>query len=218
MQTVYANLTSGWPPSDCLSAAGQGSYPPGPAQPTGDLGCAVNNSGQHVFVWTDTSLAILSIAASNSMSFGDLHRWWQGLSGSEPAPAGSADPAPQPLTGVTATLSTYFDSINARNYRQAWSQLSPADQSANPYPGFAAGQSTTTIRYWQLHGVAPGPVAGTYIASVTFQSHQNPSEAPDKSDSCDDWTLNYTMIQTSGRWLIDAAKPQPGVPAYQSCG
>ena len=55
------------------------------------------------------------------------------LSGPAPAPAGSAATSPQPLTGITATLSTYFGTINARNYRLAWSQLSPADQSANPY-------------------------------------------------------------------------------------
>jgi hypothetical protein len=136
----------------------------------------------------------------------------------EPGPTGSAAPSPQPQTGITATLSTYFSAINGRNYRLAWSQLSPADQSANPYPGFAAGQSTTTIRSPMLHGIAPGSLPGTYIASITFQSHQNPSEAPNQRDSCDDWTLNYTMIESSGRWLIDAANPQPGVPAYQSCG
>lgn len=218
MQTAYANLTRGWPPSDCVAAAGQGSYPPGSAQPTGDRGCAVSNSGQHVIVWTDSRLAVLGITASTSMNLADLYQWWQSLSGPAPAPAGSAATSPQPLTGITATLSTYFGAINARNYRLAWSQLSPADQSANPYAGFAAGQSTTTIQYWQLHGIAPGSLPGSYTASVTFRSYQNPSEAPNQSDSCDDWTLNYTMVESSGRWLINGANPQPGVPAYQSCG
>ena len=140
------------------------------------------------------------------------------LGGPEPASAGSAAASPEPLTGITATLSTYFGAINARNYRLAWSQLSPADQSANPYAEFAAGQSTTTIPYWQLHGITVGSLPGTYLATVTFRSYQNPSEAPNQSDSCDDWTLNYTMIQGSGGWLIDHASPQPGIPTYHSCG
>jgi hypothetical protein len=114
-------------------------------------------------------------------------------------------------------LSTYFDAINARNYRLAWSQFSAANQSANPYAGFAAGESTTTIRYWHLQNIANGPLSGTYIATVTFRSYQNPSKAPNQNDSCDDWTLNYTMIQNSGHWLIGEANPRPGVPEYQSC-
>jgi len=122
-----------------------------------------------------------------------------------------------PSTGITATLHTYFDAINARNYRLAWSQLSPSNQSDNPFDGFVRGESTTTIRNLQLHGIASGPLSGTYIASVTFRSYQNPSKAPNHSDSCDDWTLDYTMVQSSGRWLIERANPQPGVPAYQSC-
>ncbi len=120
-------------------------------------------------------------------------------------------------TEIAATLHTYFDAINARNYRLAWSQFSPSNQSDNPYDGFVRGESTTTIRNLQLHGIASGPLAGTYIASVTFRSYQNPSKAPNHSESCDDWTLDYTMIQGSGGWLIDGANPQPGVPAHQNC-
>ena len=69
-----------------------------------------------------------------------------------------------------------------------------------------------------LHGITAGSQPGTYVAKITFRSYQDPSQAPNYSDSCDDWTLDYTMIQSSGRWLIDSANAAPGVPEYQSCG
>ncbi len=220
LQNAYAGLTRGLPSGNCTSAAGQGSYSlRSSSQPAGELACFVNSkTGQHVYLWTDSRLAILSIAASEGMTFADLYQWWQGDSGPEPTPLESQVTRPQPLSGITATLSAYFDAINARNYRLAWSQLSPANQSGNPYTQFAAGVSTTTIADWKLHGIASGPRPGTYIAFVTFRSYQNPSEAPNHSDSCDVWTLNYTMIPSSGRWLISEANPHPGVPGYQRCG
>jgi len=142
---------------------------------------------------------------------------------SQPANDASSQPAggtgsAQPASGITATLAAYFNAINARNYQVAWSELSAANQAANPYAQFAAGESSTTIQNVYLHGIAAGSQPGTYVAEITFRSHQDPSQAPNHSDSCDDWTLDYTMIQSSGRWLIDTANAAPGVPEYQSCG
>jgi hypothetical protein len=142
---------------------------------------------------------------------------------SQPANGASSQPgggtgSAQPTSEITATLAAYFNAINARNYQVAWSELSAANQAANPYAQFAAGESSTTIQNVYLHGIAAGSQPGTYVAEITFRSHQDPSQAPNHSDSCDDWTLNYTMIQSSGRWLIDSASAAPGVPEYQSCG
>ena len=90
MQSAYASLTHGLPQGDCLSAAGYESYWQGSSpQPAGDLGCFVNDTGQRVFLWTDNRLAILSIAASKSMTFAGLNQWWQGDSGPEPTPRGA---------------------------------------------------------------------------------------------------------------------------------
>ena len=142
---------------------------------------------------------------------------------SQPANGASSQPgggtgSAQPASGITATLAAYFNAINARNYQVAWSELSAANQAANPYAQFAAGESSTTIQNVYLHGIAAGSQPGTYVAEITFRSHQDPSQAPNHSDSCDDWTLDYNMIQSSGRWLIDSANTAPGVPEYQSCG
>lgn len=218
LQSGYAGLTRGVPSGNCTAVSGQGSYTLGPSRSAGDLACYVNHLGQNVFLWTDNRLKILSIATSQSMTFADLYRWWQGDSGPERGSGGSQETQPHPLSGITATLSAYFNAINARNYHLAWSQLSPAGQSANPYAGFAAGESTTTIAGWQLHGITPGLRPGTYVAFVTFRSHQNPGQAPNHIDSCDDWTLNYTMTPASDRWLINQVHPRPGVAEYHTCG
>jgi hypothetical protein len=220
MRTAYAALAHGLPSGNCASAAGQGSYTIGSSpRPAGHLACfASSQTGQHLLVWTDRRLDILSVAASQSLTHAELYRWWQGDSGPERGPVGSAATQPHPLNGITATLAAYFDAINARKFGLAWSQLSPAEQSAIPYSALAAGDSTTTIAGWKVNAITPGPRPGTYIASVTFRSYQNPSKAPNGLDSCDDWTLDYTMIPTSGRWLIDHVNPLPGVPGYQSCG
>lgn len=142
---------------------------------------------------------------------------------SQPANGASSQPgggtgSAQPASGITATLAAYFNAINARNYQVAWSELSAANQAASPYAQFATGESSTTIQNVYLHRIAAGSQPGTYVAEITFRSHQDPSQAPNHSDSCDDWTLDYTMIQSSGRWLIDSANAAPGVPEYQSCG
>lgn len=139
-------------------------------------------------------------------------------SGNGSTQQGSGAGSTQTASAIAATLTAYFNAINAQNYQAAWSELSPADQAANPYSQFAAGLSTSTIQNLDLRGIAAGSQPGTYVVWVTFQSHQDPSKAPNQTDSCDDWTLYYTMVQSSGQWLIDSAKPPAGVSAYQSCG
>jgi hypothetical protein len=218
LQGAYASLTHGVPSGNCTAVSGQGSYTLGSSGSAGDLACYVNGVGQNAFLWTDNRLGILSYAASPSMTLADLHRWWQGDSGPEGGPGGSQTTQPHPLSGITATLSAYFDAINARNYRLAWSQLSPAARSGSPYSSFADGESSTTIAGWQLHGITTGARPGTYVAFVTFRSHQNPRQAPNRIDSCDDWALNYTMTPASGGWLINQVNPHPGVAEYHTCG
>ncbi len=53
--------------------------------------------------------------------------------------------------------------------------------------------------------------ARTVRVGLTFTSLQAPSKGPN-GDSCDIWTIDYTMIQAAdGSWLIDAARPDNGV-------
>jgi len=159
-----------------------------------------------------------SSAAGQASSGGQANAGSQQGSGAGSAQASSGTGSAQAASAIAATLTAYFNAINAQNYQAAWSELSPASQAGNPYSQFAAGLSTTAIQNLDLRSIAAGSQPGTYVVWVTFQSHQDPSKAPNQTDSCDNWTLDYTMVQSSGQWLIDSAKAPAGVSAYQSCG
>lgn len=218
MRHAYQALTRGLPPGNCMTTAGRGGYWVGsPRRAGGELACSASRRGLRVFVWTDRRLGILSYAVSSGATFAGLYQWWRGDSGPGPTPPGGKVTPPPPSSGIAGTLSAYFSGINTRNYRQSWFQLSAANQATGAYPQFAAGESTTTIAAWKLHGITRGASPGTYTAFVTFESHQDPAYAPNQSDSCDIWALDYTMIQRSGRWLIGQAGPHPGLPEYQTC-
>jgi hypothetical protein len=57
--------------------------------------------------------------------------------------------------------------------------------------------------------------AGSVLADVSFTSLQSPSKGPN-GDSCDDWTLAYTLVQLNGSWVIQQATGQ-GATTYQTC-
>jgi hypothetical protein len=44
---------------------------------------------------------------------------------------------------------------------------------------------------------------------------QSAADGPN-GDQCDNWTLEYTMINSGGSWLIDTVKGQAGV-IHTSC-
>lgn len=152
MQDIYDGLTQGVPSGDCTSETGQGSYSlQSSSQPVGDLACLTNNKDQRVFLWTDNSLAILSIAASSSMTFGDMHQWWLGDSGPEhtspgsqanrPQATGSAAPSAGPAADPADTVRAYFAAINNHDYAQAW-ELG-GQHTGSSYSSFVSGFSGT---------------------------------------------------------------------------
>jgi hypothetical protein len=78
LRKAYAGLSRGLRQGSCQSAAGQGNYSLGSSsQPAGDYACFTRTSGQHVFLWTRSRLAILSYAESKSMTSADLLQWWR---------------------------------------------------------------------------------------------------------------------------------------------
>lgn len=119
-----------------------------------------------------------------------------------------------------APLRQEGDSLPAPATPARWPAGVPAARRAARLPGCGAVAvpAADAAQGADAEAIAAGFVPGTYIATVTFRSYEESSEVPNHSDSCDDWTLDYTTIQSSGRWLIDNANSQPGVPEYQSCG
>ena len=172
MQKIYDGLSQGIPSGDCTSATGQESYSlRSSSQPAGDLACFTGKAGQQVFLWTDNSLAILSIAASNSMTIADLNQWWQGDSGPEhtlpgsQANAGSAARSAGQTADPTDTVRAYFAAISNHDYAQAWKL--GGQHTGSSYSSFVSGLSTTADDTVTIQSVSGNVVTAQLSAQQT---------------------------------------------------
>jgi hypothetical protein len=116
----------------------------------------------------------------------------------------------EPTAAATTTaLNTYFEGINTGNYAAAYAVLSPRRQAAISYQYFADGDMTShdsQIQVLEAHRVD----ATTVDIALSFVSVQRADKGPN-GDTCDVWTLDYTMISTNdGSWHIDATHPYGG--------
>jgi hypothetical protein len=126
------------------------------------------------------------------------------------APAAASNAAaPQ----VTSFLNSYFTAINAHDY-QAYDSL--LDQQMQPYPqsSFDAGFGTTTDSAETLTSITDTGSGGE-AASVTFTSHQQPTDSPDNS-SCDHWSITLFLVP-NGSGYLDGPPPSGYHAAYQAC-
>jgi hypothetical protein len=147
---------------------------------------------------------------------------------SAPTPtAGPETPAePEALLPIAAereavrkTLTTFFASIEARDYETAYDlriwTLKPGVTRQDALNSFAADHGTTTyepditIDDFRYDGA-------DILVDVDFTSHQAVEMAPDGISTCTRWSLYYRMRQTSHAWLIKDAKAR-SEPGYTSC-
>lgn len=112
-------------------------------------------------------------------------------------------------TGITATLSAYFNAIDRADYAKAYSELGPQSQAAVS-EGSLASEDATTYDYNIVLQSVTTTGTGTDLADVAFTSLQRSSLGPGGS-TCDNWTLQYTMVESNGSWLIDGATGQNGL-------
>jgi serine protease Do len=112
---------------------------------------------------------------------------------------------------ISSTLTTYFHGIDAGQYPTAYAELGPDEMSSTPERQFAESHSSSYDYDVTLKSVSPD-AAGSDRADVTFTSLQRASLGPN-GDTCDHWTLDCTMIRTSGQWLLNAASGQGGIPS-----
>jgi hypothetical protein len=110
---------------------------------------------------------------------------------------------------VIATLTTYFDAIDTGDYATAYAQLAPDEQATITEAQFAANDATSYDYNIDL-GAATATSTGGELVDVSFTSLQAAAEGPN-GDQCDNWTLEYTMVNSGGSWLIEAANGQGGV-------
>jgi serine protease Do len=113
------------------------------------------------------------------------------------------------LSGIVETFNRFFGGINSGDYAAAYSVQGPSQQSPAGVQGFAKGLKTT----YDFNIVILGAQLvddTTVTVDLTFTSLQSPAYGPD-GDTCDNWTLVYTMIQsTDGTWLMDGSKAYNG--------
>jgi serine protease Do len=139
--------------------------------------------------------------------------------GSPTGPSADASPHSE-LTGADATaigqtLLTYFRAIDAGDYATAWNQFSAEQRAQVTQDQFARGLRTSYDFNISLHSLTPqGPSMATVY--LTFSSLQSPQFGP-HGESCDLWSLDYTMQYQSGSWLIERAESHNGQQATP-CG
>ena len=136
----------------------------------------------------------------------------QGSCGSPTGPPADASPHSN-LTGADAaamaqTLLTYFRAIDSGDYLTAWNQFSAEQRQNISLDQFAAGLRTSYDFNISLQSLTPqGPGVATVYA--TFTSLQSAQFGP-HGESCDHWSIDYTMHSESGSWLIQQANPHNG--------
>ena len=106
-------------------------------------------------------------------------------------------------------FATYVNGINSGDYASAYAVLSPRDQQKVSYRDFSHGIVSSFIVDLSIGRITSAP--GGDKVDVRFTSVQDPAYGVHGQD-CSNWRLTYTMVQSAGRWLIDAAIPRPGSP------
>ena len=118
-------------------------------------------------------------------------------------------------TAVTATLAAYFDAIDTGDYATAYDQLGPTLRAQQSESSFATALVTPYNYNVDVQSLTE-PSSGTALVNLSFTSLQSASEGPD-GDSCDNWSLIYTMAEIGGSWVIQSSSGQGGAVPYQAC-
>lgn len=135
-------------------------------------------------------------------------------------PAGEGD-VTSSLTGADAgaiktALDLYFNAIDTGDYTTAWQQLSPKMQAGLTVAQLESSTKSSDDFDVQLVAITPQP-DGSTVAYVTFRSLQSSEKGPRPGETCTDWSIDYTMVQTARRWVIDRAAGHAGQPVSAPC-
>ena len=102
----------------------------------------------------------------------------------------SGDPA---AAEVGETLSTYFLSVNDRDFDRAYAVFSPALRDRIAFPDWSAGLSTTVDSGVRVVGIDPLD-DGALQVQATFVSNQSATDGPVPGETCSKWTLTYRLV------------------------
>lgn len=105
------------------------------------------------------------------------------------------------MSGAAATLSTYAGAVNTGDYDTALAMFaSPRDFEAFTRDTQSSISSDWTLRSASKSGDNP-------VLWYTFVTEQHAGQGPDgrESETCTQWSLDYTFSQVGGFWQIDKA-------------
>jgi uncharacterized protein YchJ len=125
-----------------------------------------------------------------------------------PGVSGAAVPQVQQL------LSKRFRAINAHDYAEYASTLTPREQANQPRSSFDKGYKTTSDSGITL--TALSQTSSGLTATVAFTSHQDPADSGDGS-ACNTWTSTYYLAPSGSGYLIDTTPAGAPAPSRGDC-
>jgi serine protease Do len=125
-----------------------------------------------------------------------------------PSP-GSGQLTEAQVSGIVAAFNTYFGGIDSGDYAAAFNVLSPRIRAGASEASFADADATSYDSGIAVLD-AKAVDAATVKIALAFTSLQTADKGPD-GDTCDNWSLLYTMIQgPDGGWYIDGTDAYGG--------
>ncbi len=112
-----------------------------------------------------------------------------------PGVAGNAT-APQ----VEALVTSYFAAINAHNYQNYVTLLTPSVAQGLTPAQFNSGYGSSSDSNMMLTGIS-STGSGSVAATLTFTSRQLPADSPNHS-SCDNWQITLYLQPDGNSYLI----------------
>ena len=111
------------------------------------------------------------------------------------------------------TLRIHHESINNADADTALAQFVRPGNARTFSEGVRSSQNSD----WELRKVVRGE--DSIVVWLTFRSRQEPSLGPRErpSETCTDWSLDYTLTPARGLWLVSDVEPHEGVPRNAPC-
>lgn len=128
------------------------------------------------------------------------------------APAASGNDAAE---DISQFFYQYFSAVNSHDYSDYIALFAPGVQVPSSSQ-FDSGYGSTTDSGEVLAGISDADPGGDVVAHLTFTSHQDPSQSPNRAN-CDKWDVNfYLFLNLNDNYLIDT--PPSGYHArYTAC-
>lgn len=130
---------------------------------------------------------------------------------------GTADATSHPLyETVRQLLQTYFDAINAKNYR-GWRAAVTSKRAENePEREWQVAYRSTRDGSVVVHRIESGPVDSMRVL-VSFTSVQNPEDAPlELAEPCIRWRVVLSLTVEGNDWKLDTG-PTSATPEHDKC-